>query len=284
MSYTEKYKPQNLSQCLYPDQATEDLILAFASDAISSSLVLYGPMGTGKSLMAQMIADDLHKSQAAWWESFQGSRLQTPAKSDAIAERIEGLSHLANFFTKRRLFIIEEFDMIESDSQMAFSYLMDRAGVQFILTTNEVHKIDQRILSRAQICNISGATQQDMLKLAQQVVTSEGVTATQAELTRLTVAAAGNVRDLMRGLEGLVLRRRLQLAQNSASQVVLPTVVSASQTQAGGSTAIMLPAVSLIPTNTANPGAGQLTATSPAFAVAPLPQSSATTSAVQPTP
>jgi replication-associated recombination protein RarA len=252
MSFTEKYKPQNLGQCLYPDQATEDLIRDFATNAIDSSLVLYGPMGTGKSLMAKLIEDSLRESGAAWPETFQGTTLQTASKSDAVAERIEKLSCLSNFLGDRKLFVIEEFDMIKLDNQMAFSYLMDTAGVQFILTTNEVQDIDKRILSRAQVCHISGATQNDMLKLAQHVVASEGVTATQSELNQLTVSSAGNVRDLMRGLEGLVLRKRRQLAQTAAIQVVTLSGLTSAQAQpilGSALTPSSLPTVSFISPN-----------------------------------
>jgi replication-associated recombination protein RarA len=249
MPYTEKYKPQNLGQCLYPDQATEDLIKDFAANATAANLILYGPMGTGKSLMAKLIAEELHKSRAAWPETLQGTRLQTPAKSDAVADRIERISHIYNGFADRRLYIIEEFDLIKLDSQMAFSYLMDTTDVQLILTTNDVNKIDKRIFSRARVCHISGATQQDMLKLAQHVVTSEGVTATQAELQNLTVSSAGNVRDLMLDLEALVLRKRRQLAQTAASQITTPSGMIAMPAQNGAGAATMpgaLPTVSLI--------------------------------------
>ncbi len=253
MPYTEKYQPQNLGQCLYPDQATEYLIKDFAANATAANLILYGPMGTGKSLMAKLIAEELHNSRAAWPETLQGTRLQTASKSDAAADRIEQISRVYSYFTDRRLFIIEEFDLIKPDCQMAFSYLMDKTDVQMILTTNDVHKIDKRIFSRARVCNVSGATQQDMLKLARHVVSSEGVTVTQAELTKLTVSAAGNVRDLMLDLEALVLSKRKQSAQTAASQVITPPGVTAAMAQIGAGMAqapVILPIASNILPNT----------------------------------
>ena len=45
MPYTEKYQPQSLGQCLFPDQAAEDLIKDFAANFTAANLVLYGPMG-----------------------------------------------------------------------------------------------------------------------------------------------------------------------------------------------------------------------------------------------
>jgi replication-associated recombination protein RarA len=253
MPYTEKYQPQNLGQCLYPEQATEDLIKDFAANATDANLILYGPMGTGKSLMAKLIADELSDIGSATLETFQGALLRTPTKVEAVIDQMERWNRSKNFFASRRLYIIEEFDRVHYDSQLGFGHLMTTPGVQFILTTNAVENIDDRILSRARVCNISGATQKDMLTLAQHVVTSEGVTATQTELTKLTVSAAGNVRDLMLDLEVLVLSKRKQSAQTAASQVITPLNVTAPMAQRGAGTApapVMLPTVSLITPST----------------------------------
>ena len=252
MPYTEKYQPQSLGQCLFPDQAAEDLIKDFAANSTAANLVLYGPMGTGKSLMAKLIADELSGSRSATSETFQGALLRTPAKVEAVIDQMERWNRSRNFFAGRRLYIIEEFDRVHHESQLGFGHLMTTSGVQFILTTNAAANIDLRILSRAQPCQVSGATQQDMLKLAQYVVTSEGVTATLAELDKLTVSCAGNVRDLMLGLEALVLRKRKQTTQTAASQVTLPSGVTAAMAQSGTGMAqvpSVLPSVSLIPPN-----------------------------------
>jgi replication-associated recombination protein RarA len=253
MPYTEKYQPQNLGQCLYPDQATEDLIKDFAANATDANLILYGPMGTGKSLMAKLIANELSDSRSAILETFQGALLRTPAKVEAVIDQLERWNRSKNFFANRRLYIIEEFDRVPYDSQLGFGHLMTTPGVQFILTTNAVENIDDRILSRARPCLISGATQQDMLNLAQHVVTSEGVTATQAELEKLTVSSDGNVRDLMLGLEGLVLRKRKQTAHTAASKIATPSGATATTAQSGpvaASVQNVMPSVSLIPPNT----------------------------------
>ena len=253
MSYTEKYQPQSLGQCLYPDQATEAIIKDFAANATAASLILYGPMGTGKSLMAKLIADELHSSRSATLETFQGALLRTPSKVETVIDQLERWHRSKNFFASRRLYIIEEFDRVHYESQLGFGHLMTTTDVQFIMTTNNVDNIDDRILSRARPCHISGATQQDMLKLARHVVTSEGVTATQAELEKLTVLSAGNVRDLMHDLEALVLDKRRHAVQTVASQVTLPSGVTAAMAQSSTGMAqvpSVLPTVSLIPLST----------------------------------
>lgn len=218
MSFTAKYKPQNLNQCLYPDKDTEDFIKDVAANVTDANLILYGPMGTGKSLMARLIADELSDSGSATYDTFQGALLRTPGKVETLIEKLDGWNRTYNVFASRRLYIIEEFDRVHLDSQLGFGHMMTTDYIQFILTTNEVLGIDKRILSRARPCLISGAMQADMLKLARHVVSMEGVPATDAELEKVTISSSGNVRDLMHGLEGLVLRKQRQLGQVASGQ------------------------------------------------------------------
>ncbi len=254
MSYTADYKPQNLNQCLFPNKTTEDIIWDIAGNFTDANLVLHGPMGTGKSLMARLIGDELEKIRAATFHIFQGALLRTPAKVEALIEKLDDWNRTYNAFASRRLYIIEEFDRVHFDSQLGFGHVMTTDDVQFILTTNEVQDIDKRVLSRAQLCHISGATQADMLKLAQDVVAKEGVMATDSELFQVAVSSGGNVRDLMHGLEGLVLRKRRQLGLLASGQhTVQGRIPPFALVHAP------VPTVSLLPQNTHASGAAQPT-------------------------
>lgn len=208
MPFTVKYQPTALNQCLFPDQATKDIIHDFATNLTDMNLVLYGPMGTGKSLMAQLIAEELNRNRIATYERFEGATYTTAAKAQELVKLIDGQNKFVNIFAQRRLFIIEEFDRIDQSNQIAFGHLMTKPNVQFVLTSNHVLNIDQRLLSRAHLCHITGGTQNDMQTFAQHVLQCEGVTATPSKLDSIVQGAKGNVRDLLNILEDFVLRQR----------------------------------------------------------------------------
>ena len=210
MRYIEKYQPQNLNQVLYPNLAVEQLVKSVAANSTSSNLILFGPMGTGKSLLAQLIAEELASKRIVDVEVFQGTQLRTAAKADDLIQRIEKQRFLYNVFADRRMYIIEEFDRVPLESQLGFGHLLTTPDLQFILTTNSVSDIDARLVSRALPCKVTGATQQDMEQLVQRVLSNEGVSATPTEVAKLITSVNGNVRDLMNGLEVLVLQKRLQ--------------------------------------------------------------------------
>jgi replication-associated recombination protein RarA len=226
MPFTVKYQPTALNQCLFPDQETADIIHDTAANLTDMNLVLYGPMGTGKSLMAQLIAEELSKDRIATYERFEGATYTTAAKVQDLVKLIEAQNKYVNMLAKRRLYIIEEFDRIDTQNQIAFGYLMSTPDVQFVFTTNHVANIDQRLLSRAHLCHITGGTQKDMLTLTQHVIQTEGVTATDAELNNHVQKAKGNVRDLMNNLEAFVLLKRKKTTRAATAAVPALPVVS----------------------------------------------------------
>lgn len=234
MTFTTKYAPTSLNQCLFPDTATKNLVTSFARNLTSSNLVLYGPMGTGKSLMASFIGKELDRRQIASFFTLNGTNMSTAADAKAEIALLEKMTILAQFPQERRVFLIDEFDCVHRPSQLGFARFFERADIQFLLTTNHVTDIDERILSRSHLCPVTGATQQDMLLLAQRVVAAEGVIATMDELQNRVVCSNGNVRDLLNMLEGLVLQKRASSAVPTPSTgtpapavVSTPTVASA---------------------------------------------------------
>ncbi len=226
MKFTTKYAPTSLNQCLFPNTATKNLVTSFAQNFTSSNLVLYGPMGTGKSLMASFIGNELRRGHIAPFFTLNGTNMSTASDAKAEIARIEKITMLVPFPQERRVFLIDEFDCVPRKEQLGFARFFERADIQFLLTTNHVTDIDERILSRSHLCPVTGATQQDMLLLAQQVVAAEGVIATMDELQNRVVCSNGNVRDLLNMLEGLVLQKR------AAGAVATHTVVAPTPTVA----------------------------------------------------
>lgn len=232
MTFTRKYAPSQLDQCLFPNSAAQTLIQSFVQNLTDQNLVLYGPMGTGKSLMAGFIGKELERRQIASFYTLNGTNMTTAAEAKAEIQLIEDKMRHVLLSSERLLFVIDEFDCVHKQSQLGFARFFERADAQFVLTTNYVEDIDKRILSRAQLCEITGATQQDMMLLAQRVVAAEGVTVTMGELQNRVVRSNGNVRDLLNMLEGLVLQKRaagavVPVVRPAPAVVSTPTVASA---------------------------------------------------------
>lgn len=150
-----KYRPKNLSEFIFPNNKVREVVTAYASGKINRPLMLSGPNGTGKSLLAQLIpcaiegryievkkwtAEDLQKSEKlsqAFDYSAQFSRLFSPEgqrmRYHLIEEMNSGMRH-----TDKLKVILDT----ESEYDLTF------------ITTNAVNKIDIGIRSRCEILTV----------------------------------------------------------------------------------------------------------------------------------
>lgn len=226
MNFNEKYRPTTLAQCLLPDEpGAAQIIRDAAQNNTDQNILFFGPMGTGKSLFANLIAKELERAELATFQTLQGTKLRTATKVDDAIELFEKEGMFLSLPGMRRICIIEEFDRVHRESQLNFAHLFDRPGFQFFLTTNHVDEIDRRIVSRTLNVRVTGGTQQDMTALALDVFAKEGVAATPAEVSKLVGVSKGNIRDLLSLLEGRVLHKRATGAVLHNSVQVIPTIV-----------------------------------------------------------
>ena len=54
-----KYAPSNLNEVIYPSKAVELRVHAYATKQMEGHVMLYGPNGTGKTTLAQLL---VHRS------------------------------------------------------------------------------------------------------------------------------------------------------------------------------------------------------------------------------
>ena len=55
MNCAIKYKPTTLADVIYPDATTKNFINAVARGALTTNIIFYGPNGTGKTTVADLL-------------------------------------------------------------------------------------------------------------------------------------------------------------------------------------------------------------------------------------
>jgi len=149
MKWEQKYRPQSLTDYVWPSTAVRDSIHTMIATGDLNNLMLYGTAGTGKTSLIEVICRELNVNDINY-KKINGS-LYT-GKND-ILPVIEGF--LNNYYGwadgyDKAVIFIDEADRLSPASQDALKSLIeDRANTaRFVFTCNDFTKIEPALASR----------------------------------------------------------------------------------------------------------------------------------------
>jgi len=150
--FVEKYRPQNIEDCILPDD-TKKIFQEFVAKGEIPNLLLSGPPGIGKTTIAKALCNELGADYYVINGSDEGRFLDTvrnQAKNFASTVSLTGSS-------KHKVIIIDEADNTGNDVQ-----LLLRANIEafynncrFIFTCNYKNKIIEPLHSRCAVIDFS---------------------------------------------------------------------------------------------------------------------------------
>lgn len=146
-----KYSPQSLSDFIYPNVASKDIVESYVLGGEDQPLILHGTNGTGKSLLQRLIPNAIEKREA----SIQVVKCADLKSATDIHDLYGRNKHFNRTFTvngqRFNYIIIEEFLMTNKRMIDALKIELDQTlGTDLtILSTNRFDQIDDGILSRS---------------------------------------------------------------------------------------------------------------------------------------
>lgn len=168
-----KYAPQELSEVIFYNAATAARIEAYASGALSDSIILWGPNGTGKSTLARILVSEIG--------GVDGQRETKSYEELVNMNDLRGYlmqaASMARFTTSGKYFLLlEEFDS-ETKKMEKLWTAMDACGdsLMTIITTNNLMKIHQSLRSRLTTIELPALLPTSVLKRAQHILQGEGI-------------------------------------------------------------------------------------------------------------
>lgn len=170
-----KYRPSRLDEYVFPNDEVREMATAYASGEITRPLILSGTNGSGKTLLAELIPQQIEGGSAIV-NRINSYDLNSNKEVEKQFTRNKQFDKL--FTTNNQRFnyhIIEEVNFEGKASDAFRVALDDYRGVDMtIMTTNSVEKIDVGVRSRCEVLHVPPCEPQVFLPRAKQIISDEG--------------------------------------------------------------------------------------------------------------
>lgn len=215
-----KYAPQNLSEVIYPDAATEIRIQALGSGQLDGHVMLWGPNGTGKTSIARLLIDAIGGAGANVDDVDYDELLSKPD----LKQYLQNSCAMSNLYGQGKFFILlNEFDTARVNPHKLWT-AMDKCGneLMVIITTNEPMKVHKSVRSRCMEIHMPALSANIVLPRAQHILAVEGLVLpdTQVRAYLSNMQYKGDLRKYFAILDDLLLL-------NNSGQAMPPWITQA---------------------------------------------------------
>ena len=167
-----KYAPKNLGEVIYPNPAVKIRIQAYMSGQLQGNILLWGPNGTGKTTVADLLPSYISGANAfVETESFDDI-----LKKEDLRAYIANSCSIASFSNSKYFMVFHEFDNAKANLSKFWTVIDEYADqLMLIVTSNDPMKIHKSLRSRCDEIAFPALTARQVLPRALKILAAEGV-------------------------------------------------------------------------------------------------------------
>jgi len=227
MTFEQKHRPQQLSDVVFASDDVRQKLNQYATGKRSKHLLLYGPMGTGKSVSADIILN-ARVGQTAFAEPFHANTFQN-THDDFVA--VMNTWQMQQFAGAREgCIVFDEIDQFTTSMQQRLRAFIDEHSQGMVIgTTNNLHAIDGPLKDRFLCLPIDYPKVERFVPRVVKIMAAEGFKLTETEASIILQGFTGSGRKLNDWIEETALELQSNMTAKSSVQPSLTTNHAAMQ-------------------------------------------------------
>jgi replication factor C small subunit len=199
-SWIEKWRPKKLKDFAGQRQVIEIIKPMIKKKNIPNSIILAGPVGTGKTSLAFIIVKEV-LVERNW--NFVRYGPSDVGGAEFVRTKVREFARCKPFRDGFRIIFLDAAEKISSDAQFELQWIIEEYGkiTKFILTVNNLDKMIEQIKSRSLILNFQPHNDDTIFTRLKLIANHEGLEVGKETLKAIAVTAKGDMRKAINELE-----------------------------------------------------------------------------------